>query len=169
MDTLESTYPYSVVTYKNRLHTQSRSLWSAYAMEIENENRVEINTRDCQSLGLAAGEKVRLISASNPLGIIGKVKPTALVRPGCVAVSFHFGHSQFGGSPLTIKSGETVFLGGRSVITADGELIVDDQLRAGLNVNDVALLDEHLGGTPMVDLVGGIPDFSSTRVKIVKV
>ena len=169
MDTLENEYPYSVVTYKNRLHTQSRSLWSAYAMEIESHNQVEINTRDCQSLGLAAGETVRLISASNPDGITGQVKPTVLVRPGCVAVSFHFGHSQFGGSRLTVKSGETVFLGGRSVIKDDGGLIVDEKLRAGLNFNDVALLDERLGKTPMVDLVGGIPDFSSTRVKIVKV
>jgi tetrathionate reductase subunit A len=169
MDTLENEYPYSVVTYKNRLHTQSRSLWSTYAMEIESHNQVEINTRDCQSMGLAAGETVRLTSASNTHGITCQVKPTGLVRHGCVAISFHFGHSQFGGSPLTVKSGETVFLGGHAVIKDDGGLIVDEKLRAGLNFNDVALLDERLGKTPMVDLVGGIPDFSSTRVKIVKI
>jgi tetrathionate reductase subunit A len=169
MDTLGNRYPYSVVTYKNRLHTQSRSLWSAYAMEIENDNQVEINARDCQTLGLAADDTVRLISESNPEGIIGRVKPTSLVRPGCVAVSFHFGHSQFGGSPLTVERGESVFLGGGSVVKQNGELIVDDRFRAGLNVNDIAALDKGLGGTPMVDLVGGIPDFSSTRVKIVRV
>ncbi len=38
----------------------------------------------------------------------------------------------------------------------------------GLNFNDVALLDPRLNHTPLVDLTGGIPDFSSTRVAILK-
>jgi len=32
----------------------------------------------------------------------------------------------------------------------------------------VSRLDENLANTPMVDLTGGIPDLSSTRVKIIK-
>ncbi len=38
-----------------------------------------------------------------------------------------------------------------------------------MNPNMVSRLDEALGNTPMVDLIGGIPDFSSTRVKLVRV
>ncbi|BBO92004.1 molybdopterin dinucleotide binding domain-containing protein [Desulfosarcina ovata] len=165
---LENVYPFTVVTYKTRLHTQSRSLWSVHAMEIQDENRVEMNSADCRQLGLVTGDRVRLASVSNPAGITGRVQATKLVRPGCVAVSFHFGHSGFGAGPLTVKNGADVFLGGAAVIGKDGRLVVEPGFAKGLNPNDVALLDERLGRTPMVDLVGGIPDFSSTRVRIEK-
>lgn len=167
LDDMENDYPLTVVTYKNRLHTQSRSLWSAYALEIQGENRVEMNPEDLKKLGLKPGDRVTLMSANNPAGISGQVQETGLVRPGCVAVSFHFGHSQFGGSALTVKDGESVFFGGCSVMNGN-TLIADARFTKGLNVNDVAVLDEHLNQTPMVDLVGGIPDFSSTRIRIVK-
>lgn len=167
LDEMEKEFPYSVVTYKSRLHTQSRTLWAEYSMEIQGENRVEINEADCRDLGLENGDWVKLVSAGNPDGIRGKVKPTALVRPGTVAVSFHFGHSQFGGSTLEIKQGETIFMGGKEIF--DGNLLIANPMfTKGLNFNDVAILDNNLNNTPMVDLVGGIPDFSSTRVRIVK-
>ena len=40
---------------------------------------------------------------------------------------------------------------------------------AGLNPKDLGRLDESFANTPLVDPVGGIPDFSSTRVRIEKV
>lgn len=168
LDDLESRFPFTVVTYKSRLHTQSRSLWSAYAMEIQCENRVEMNAGDVQKLGLKDGDTVILASRSNPNGIRGQVHATTLVRSGCVAVSFHFGHTQFGAGELEIVNGASVFMGGASVMR--GRSLVPNALFAkGLNFNDVALLDDQLGRTPMVDLVGGIPDFSSTRVSVIKV
>ncbi len=168
LDDLESGFPFSVVTYKNRLHTQSRSLWSQHSMEIQGENRVEMNEADVRRLGLTDEDTVIVASPSNPAGIRGKVRSTALIRPGCVAVSFHFGHTQFGAGPLDIPGGESAFMGGQSIIK--GRSLVTNPLFAkGLNFNDVALLETHLNRTPMVDLVGGIPDFSSTRVSITKV
>lgn len=122
---------------------------------------------DCLQLGLKKGDNVKLVSESNPKGIRGQVQPTALIRPGCIAVSFHFGHSQFGGSSLEVKEGDKVFMGGKSIMK--GNLLITNQgFTKGLNFNDVALLDKNMNQTPMVDLVGGIPDFSSTRVKIIK-
>jgi tetrathionate reductase subunit A len=136
-------------------------------MEITGENRVEMNTNDMKRLGIETGDRVSLISPNRPEGIAGLVQETSLVRPGCVAVSFHFGHSQFGGSSLTVKNGASVFMGGASVFKGD-TLIPEPRFTKGLNSNDIALLDENLNRTPMVDLVGGIPDFSSTRIKVVK-
>ncbi|MBU1052499.1 MAG: molybdopterin-dependent oxidoreductase [Proteobacteria bacterium] len=167
LDEMEKQYPYSIITYKSRLHTQSRSLWSNYAMEIQDENNIEININDCKQLGLKEGDNVKLVSESNPEGIQGKVQPTSLIRPGCIAVSFHFGHSQFGGSILEVKKGDKVFQGGKSVMKGNF-LISNPEFTKGLNFNDVALLDKNMNQTPMVDLVGGIPDFSSTRVKIIR-
>ncbi len=168
MDDLQQDYPFAIVTYKNRLHTQSRSLWSSLSMEITNENRVEINPADAQKLGVADNDTVILSSKSNTDGIRGKVKQTALIRPGCVAVSFHFGHTQFGASQLEIRNGRTAFMGGDAIINGN-RLTPNPRFGAGLNFNDVALLDPNLNQTPLVDLVGGIPDFSSTRVRIEKV
>nr|WP_319393758.1 molybdopterin-dependent oxidoreductase [uncultured Desulfobacter sp.] len=167
LDDLESSFPFSIVTYKNRLHTQSRSLWSALAMEIENTNQVEMNTQDAERLGMADGDDVIVSSRSNPEGIRGKVRRTGLVRPGCLAVSFHFGHTQFGATALAVKNGDSAFLGGKDVME-NNMLIANQKFASGLNFNDVALLDPKLNQTPMVDLVGGIPDFSSTRVKVAK-
>ena len=72
-----------------------------------------------------------------------------------------------GTGKLQVKNGKTVFLGGDSVITGD-TLIPDPRRGTGLSPNMVSRLDDHLGGLPMVDVQAGIPDFSSTRVKVVK-
>ena len=57
--------------------------------------------------------------------------------------------------------------GGSSVADAGG-LKPDPRDAAGLNYNDIARLDEDFGNTPPVEVCGGIPDFSSTRVKVVR-
>ncbi|MEH0021459.1 MAG: molybdopterin dinucleotide binding domain-containing protein [Desulfobacter sp.] len=168
LDDLDAAYPFSIVTYKHRLHTQSRTLWSEFSMEIQDENHVEMNMADATTLGLKDGDQVRLSSPGNPRGIRGRIKTTALVRPGCLAVSFHFGHTQFGASELTVSDGDTVFMGGASIMKGN-TLIANSRFSKGLNFNDVALLDPHLDRTPMVDLAAGIPDFSSTRVAVARI
>lgn len=161
-------YPFSIVTYKRCLHTQSRSLWFRYSMEVIPENYVEMNEKDGAELGVKDRDEVLLTSRSNPKGIRGRVRLTRLVRPGCLAVSFHFGHTEFGGGRLKVKNGPSVFQGGAALFEGE-RLVTDPAYRAGLNSNDLTRLEERLANTPMVDLVGGIPDFSSTRVKLKKV
>lgn len=160
-------YSFYVITHKMNVHTQSRTNAHRWAMEIFPENFVVINENDALNLGIKSGDSVRLISRSNQTGITGKVQVSKLIRPGCVGVSFHYGHTQLGASKLQITGGEKVFLGGKNVM--DGNFMIPNaKLGAGLNPNMVTRLDENLNNTPMVDLVGGIPDFSSTRVKILK-
>ncbi len=126
-----------------------------------------MNEKDAEKNGISDGDRVRLVSRSNRAGIEGKVKVSGLIRRACLGVSFHYGHTQLGASRLFLKDGEEVFLGGRNVVDRDG-LIPDPKLGAGINPNMVTRLDENLANTPMIDVQAGIPDFSSTRVKVIK-
>ncbi len=160
-------YPLTLISHKMNVHSQSRTTSHRWSMEIFPENFIVMNEKDARSLDIKDGERARLVSRSNSKGIVGRVRTGKLVRKGCVAVSFHYGHTQLGASRLPISQGEMVFLGGREVVDKDG-LIPNPKLATGLNPNMVSRLDENLANTPMVDLTAGIPDFSSTRVKIIK-
>ena len=161
-------YPFTVISHKMNLHAQSRTVLHDWSMEVFPENFVVINGKDAKKFRLTNGAKVRLISRSNPKGVIGKLKVSKLVRPGCLGVSFHYGHTQLGASRLPVNKAEDVFLGGKNVTDKDG-LVPNPRNGAGINPNDLSRLDEKFANTPMIDPVGGIPDFSSTRVKIVKI
>lgn len=160
-------YPFTVITYKMNLHAQSRTTWHKWSMEVFPTNYVEMNEADAKKMGLKNMDRVKLISRSNPKGIAGKVKVTRLIRPGCIGVSNHYGHTQLGASHVPVKNADKVFLGGKKVADKKG-LKPDKSLGTGLQFNYVTRLDEDFANTPMVDVVGGIPDFSSTRVKIIK-
>ncbi len=160
-------YPFTVITHKMNVHTQSRTVLHDWSMEIFPENFVVMHENDAKKLSLKDGVRVRLTSRSNPKGIVGKLKVSKLVRPGCLGVSFHYGHTQMGASPLPIQKADKVFLGGSKVADANG-MIANPRLGAGINPNDLSRLDEAFANTPMIDPVGGIPDFSSTRVKVEK-
>ncbi|HBG19564.1 MAG TPA: molybdopterin oxidoreductase [Desulfobulbaceae bacterium] len=161
-------YPFTVISHKMNLHTQSRTVLHDWSLEVFPENFVVINAKDAGKLGLESGSKVRLVSRSNPQGVTGKVQVSQLVRPGCLGVSHHYGHTQLGASRLPVRKAEEVFFGGKNVTDKDG-LIPDPRHGTGINSNDLTRLDESMANTPMVDPVGGIPDFSSTRVRIEKV
>lgn len=82
-------------------------------MELFPEIFVVVDKEDARSLGIQDGESVRLLYRSNSEGIVGKIQPSKLVRKGCVAVSFHYGHSQLGASRLPISKGGIAFLDGK--------------------------------------------------------
>ena len=160
-------YPFALVTHKMNVHTQSRTTCHKWTMELLPENMVVMHVDDARGLGLRDGDRVRLVSRSNPGGISGRLRTGRQVRPGCVAVSFHYGHTQHGASRLAVAHAGRVFLGGKEVTDADG-LVPDPRRGAGLNPNLVSRLDPRLGNTPVIDLAGGIPDFSSTRVRVTR-
>ena len=164
---LDKDFPLTIITHKMNVHTQSRTGWHQYAMEIFPENHIQINSEDASLYEVASGDLVRLISASNNKGITGKIQVTEMIRPGCLGISFHYGHSQSGANDLMVKDAEKVFFGGRNAAD-DKTLKGDPALGTGTNPNMVSRLDKRLGNTPLVDTLAGIPDFSSTRVKILK-
>jgi tetrathionate reductase subunit A len=158
-------FPFAIVTHKTNVHAQSRTVLSSISMEVAPTNYVDMNETDAKRLGLGDRDRVRVSSRSNRRGVEGQLRLTRLVRPGTVSVSFHYGHSQLGASSLPIRDADRVFLGGRTVAETAG-LVGNPRHAAGLNYNDVARLDEDFGNTPLVDVQAGIPDFSSTRVRI---
>ncbi len=163
----DSAYPFALITHKMNLHSQSRTTSHRYTMEIFPENYVVMHFLDAQDLEFKDLDMVRISSRSNTTGISGKVKTTSLIRRGCVSISAHYGHSQLGASALPVTGADTVFLGGKGIGNEEG-LFGDPKRGTGINPNLVSRLDEHLGYTPLLDLTGGIPDFSTTRVTITR-
>ncbi len=164
----DSAYPFVAITYKMNVHAQSRTSSHSWAMELFPENHAVIHEEDAQKLGIGKDDSVRVYSRSCPQGIVIKALPTRLIRKGCVAISFHYGHTQMGAGELSIRDVEHVMLGGTQV-GSHGRLKADPRLGAGGSFNALGRLDASLGGTPLTDALGGIPDFSSTRVNIVKI
>jgi tetrathionate reductase subunit A len=129
------------------------------------ENFVEISAKDAKRLGLASGDKVKVVSASNEEGVwnlgngqvkpmFGRVRVLQGIRPGVVAFSLGHGHWAYGTSTVVI----------------DGETIPADPRRAtGFDVNAAMRLDPVLKNTGLVDPVGGSAVFYQSQVKLVKV
>ena len=168
IEKMDKGYPFTVISHKMNLHTQSRTVLHDWSLEVFPENFVVINKKDASKLKLKNDTKVKLVSQSNKKGVTGKIRVSELIRPGCIGISFHYGHSQLGASPLPISKAEEVFLGGKTVAGNNG-LIHNPRNGKGINPNDLSRLDKDLANTPLVDSLGGTPDFSSTRVRIIKI
>ena len=168
VEEVDRDYPFVVITHKSALHTQSRTIVYNQALVYEPDFHLKINPEDANKLGLKDGDKVRVYSASSPEGIITKVKVTNLIRPGTVAYSHHFGHWQHGASPVYIEKAEEVLLGGSKVAKGNWTK-VNPKRGVGVTMNRITRLDPQLYNLPLVEPIAGIPDFSSTRVRIEKV
>ncbi len=160
----DSDFPLQLITYKEIVGGQSRTLpndyWLAAVMP---ENMVLLNRTTAKQLGLREGQKVRVISATNPDGIWdlkngevipveGKVKIMEGMRPGVVAISWHFGHWAYGANDAVI----------------DNEKVPGDKSRRkGLCPNAVMASDPVLKNVSLQDLIGASASFFDTRVKLV--
>ena len=165
IEELDAEFPLVLVSHKTALHTQSRTICYRQALQYQGEPVLLINPEDARSLGLHDGEPIEISSRENPLGVKAKVKISPAVRPGVAVYPFHYGHTQHGASKLEIIKAREVLLGGREV--ASGAVVLPDpKRRVGINPNVFSRRDPHLFHLPLLDLVGGIPDFSSTRIQI---
>ncbi len=160
-------FPLVLISHKHALHTQSRTICYEKALHLLPEPPLILHPLDAKRLGVKDEEMVILSSRSLPEGVMVRVKLSERIRPGCVALCHHYGHTQHGASSLFVLHGEEVFLGGKKVMAGE-KLIPDLRRGAGVAVNSLSRLDESLYSLPLVDLVGGIPDFSNTRVMIRK-
>ena len=81
--------------------TKSRTVVDYWLLAIKPENEIIKHTGDAKELGLKEGDKVKVVSVTNPDGVwdlkngtkkqmIEKVKPTETIMPG--VVTFSFGH-----------------------------------------------------------------------------
>lgn len=163
---LPSEFDLTLITYKDILGGQSRTLPTDYWLsQILPENYILVNKKDAVRYGLKDGDLARIVSPSNPYGVwnlrngktldvVGKVKVLQGIRPGTIAVSWHFGHWAYGASHTTV----------------DKVRIEGDKRRAtGLCPNVLMMLDPHLGDVCLTDPIGGSSSFYDTKVKLVKV
>ncbi len=54
-------------------------------------------------------------------------------------------------------------------VTKNNYVIPDKKRAMGICVNKISKLDKKFYDLPLVDPIGGIPDFSSTKIKIQKI
>ncbi len=159
-----ATFDLQLITHREIFHTKSRTVADYWLLDLLPENAILMNPRDATRLGLEDGDRVRIISATNPEGVwdlkngrkipmIGSVRIVQGIRPGVISFALGFGHWAVGASDVWI----------------DGVRIPGDPRRAqGVHANAAMRVDEYLGNTCLVDPVGGSTSFYDTRVKIVK-
>lgn len=161
----DESYRFHLITYKEIAGGQSRTPGNYWLTSALPENFILINVRDAQSLALKEGEYVRLVSASNPNGRIelgngvkieikGKVKIVEGIRPGVIAVSWHYGHWAYGA--------EDVIVDGRRVRG-------DSRRRTGLVPNPLMRRDDNLKNVCLTDPIGASSSFFDTRVNLEKI
>lgn len=154
-----------LITFKEITGGQSRTIGNYWSNELHMpENGIMIHTSDAKRLGLKDGEMGKLVSAFNPDGVwdlkngrkvpmTGKVVVTETIRPGTVAVSWHYGHWAYGSSDIVL----------------DGELIKGEPKRAkGLCSNAANAVDPVLKNMCATDKIGGSASFYDTKVSVVK-
>lgn len=129
------------------------------------ENGIIIHTQTAKRLGLKTGDKVKVLSSTNPEGawdlkngrkklMVGSVQVTKTIRPGVITFTLGHGHRATGAEDVTI----------------DGKVIKVDKRRAGgIHTNAAMWVDPHLKNTCMIDKMGDSVSFYDTKVRLVKV
>ncbi len=152
-----------LITQRDIRMTKARTITHQYLTEIMPENAIIINTVDAKRRGLKDGQKVKVVSSTNPEGVwdlkngtkkpmVGKVSVTETIRPGII--TFTLGHG--------------MWATGADDMVIDGKLIKGDKRRAGgVHANAAMWTDPHLKNTCMIDKVGGSVSFYDTKVKLV--
>jgi len=92
-ETPDQDYPLILTTGRSlfQYHTGSMSRRVKGLNAFRNEELVEINPQDAESLGIADGEKVKVISRRGE--VAAKAKVTEVSPPGVVFMTFHFAES----------------------------------------------------------------------------
>jgi tetrathionate reductase subunit A len=163
----EEQFPFSLITYKSIMGGNSRTASQTWShVSVDPENPILINSQDAKQRGWKNGDRVKLISATNlegtwplkpyadDLPVESILKVVEGLRPGVIAVSFHYGHWAYGSRDVMI----------------DGKTIPGDPSRArGTCPNAVMRLDKYNTATCLTDPIGGSSSFSDTKINLVKI
>ncbi len=161
----QSKYPLKLITYKEIIGGQSRTLPNDYYLSaIGPENHIIINAVTAAEYGVKNGDLAKLVSSGNKEGIwdlkngevkpvAGKVKVIQGLRPGVVSVSWSYGHWAYGSNDVEI----------------DGQTIPGDARRKkGLCPNAVMHVDPVLKNVALEDMIGGSASYYDSKVNLVK-
>jgi tetrathionate reductase subunit A len=162
---LEAGYDLHLITNRDIRMTKSRTITQPYLTEHMPENAILLNARDAKRLGLKSGQRVKVVSATNPDGVwdlgngnkkamVGQVAVIEGIRPG--VITFTLGHG--------------LWATGATDMVVDGTLLAGTKERqGGVHANAAMWIDPHLKNTCFIDKVGGSVSFYDTRVKLVPV
>jgi anaerobic selenocysteine-containing dehydrogenase len=165
VETMTRDHPLALITHRVISQTKSRTITNPWLTALMPENGILMNPVDASRMGLAAGQSVRVASATNPEGLwdlapnrrkamVGKIVPTQTMRPGVISFALGFGHWATGASDVVI----------------DGHRIRGEARRArGLHANAAMWVDPALKNTCMLDPVGGSVSFYDTHVRLIPV
>ncbi|MDQ7858392.1 MAG: molybdopterin dinucleotide binding domain-containing protein [Armatimonadota bacterium] len=157
-------YDLRLITYREVMHTKSRTAANYWLLALAPENSVLMNAEDARTRGLRDGDRVRVRSASNPEGvwdlmhgrtrpIVGRLKVVQGIRPGVVAFSLGHGHWAYGAGDVVI----------------DGRVVRGDRRRgAGIHANAAMRTDPVITNTTLGDLAGGSAVFYDTQVQVTR-
>ena len=137
-------YPFQLITYKDPFSGHSRTISNYWGnISLQPVNFIVMNVQDTQRLGLKSGQMVRLVSADNPKGrlelhdggkrvmdIVGQVQSMEGIRPGTIAVSWHYGHWAYGSNDVVVDNAKI-----------DG----DKRRASGICTNHLLAVDPVLG------------------------
>ncbi|HEX9882477.1 MAG TPA: molybdopterin dinucleotide binding domain-containing protein, partial [Desulfobaccales bacterium] len=155
----------TLLTHRHISQCKSRTVGNYWLLALYPENFIDISPVDARRLGLANGDRVKVVSATNEEGVwdlapghkkamIGKVRILEGLRPGVTAFSLGHGHWAYGAESVVI----------------DGVTVPGDPRRGtGVHANAAMRVDPVLKNTGLVDLTGGSAVFYQTQVKLVKV
>jgi anaerobic selenocysteine-containing dehydrogenase len=161
---VDAGYDLQLLTHRVVFHTKSRTIANYWLLDVLPEGEFLINTRDAKRLGFKDGDRVRVVSATNPEGVwdlkngrqkpmVGTLKVAEGIRPGVVSFSLGHGHWAYGSQDVVV----------------DGQTIKGDPRRAkGLHANAAMRTDPGLPNTCLVDPVGASAVFYDTRVRLVR-
>jgi anaerobic selenocysteine-containing dehydrogenase len=149
-----SGYPLRLITYKVVHHGQSRTIINPWLRLMVPENFIEISALDASSRKIQTGDKIKITSPSNTIGIIGKARVTQGLKPGVIAVSHHFGHWEMSSKSTTINGVATGY---------------DPSRGLGIQPNLVMRTDRKYTNVSLQEPIGGSCAFYDTMIQITKV
>jgi tetrathionate reductase subunit A len=166
LDGLADGYDLHMITHRTISATKSRTIACYWLQPIMPENHILLNPRDGERLKLNDGDRVKIVSATNPEGLwdlkngtrksmIGAVKLSQTIRPGVISFALGWGHWATGSTDVAV----------------DGQIIKGDPRRGtGIHANAAMWTDPSLRhNTCILDPVGGSVGFYDTKVKLLKV
>ncbi|MFZ5868902.1 MAG: molybdopterin-dependent oxidoreductase [Thermodesulfobacteriota bacterium] len=157
-------YPFQLHTWKDAIHTQSRTMNNLWLASIKPQNYADINPADGRKLGVSTGDWVKVKSPSsehdpfyeNSMGdgwYKFQVRLTSRIRPGLFSVSNSYGR----------------FGAGARKWYVDGEIQpFDERVGAGTSVNPLYMADPVLKNVGLIDPVGGGTQSFATPLKVVR-
>jgi anaerobic selenocysteine-containing dehydrogenase len=153
-------YPYQLITYKTVHHGQARTNVNPWLMLMIPENPVEISALDAAALRVVTGDRVKVSSASNREGIVGRARVTQGLKPGVIAISHHYGHWESHSRPIEISNDPDM---------GNFTMGHDPSRGAGIQPNLIMRTDKQYPNVSLQEPIAGSCSFYDTWVKVKRV